>query len=190
MMEQGHVTGLELDPEALEIACRSAHEMGLEGIVEFISAQRDRIPVPDSNNDALVSEFIVYPTSTPTEISQAEMARVLKPGGRMILTDVILTRPLPSAVRQELGAIGLDYLCEGTPQTFRSWMADAGLTNIQVHDLTSTLRIVWENRSSTDLATVHQPGYSYLLHDPQIGLEKTIYYLYIYGEKPKAHHSG
>ncbi len=80
-MEQGHVTGLELDQEALDIARRSAHEMGLEQVVEFFPAERDRIPMPDYSYDALVSEFIVYPTSIPTKIGQAEMARLLKPGG-------------------------------------------------------------------------------------------------------------
>ena len=101
-MEQGKVTGLELDQEALEIARRSAHEMGLEGMVEFLPAEKEHLPMLDASFDALVSEFIVYPTSTPTEIGQAEMARVLVPGGKMILTDVIVTRPLPQPVRQEL----------------------------------------------------------------------------------------
>jgi SAM-dependent methyltransferase len=185
MMEQGHIVGLELDLDTLDIARRSAHEMGLDQVVQFITAEKDGIPLPDSSYDALVSEFIAYPTSTPTEIGQLEMARVLKPGGKMILTDVILTSPLPPLIRQELATIGLDYLCDGTPDNFRVWMAEAGLTNIEVRDLTSIVRQVWEERAAADLAPSHEKGYSLLLDDLHIGLGKTIFYLYVRGEKPE-----
>jgi len=186
MMEQGQVVGLELDLEALDIACRSVREMGLDQVVHFLPAEKDRIPLPDSSFDAVVSEFIVYPTSTPIDIGQVEMSRVLKPGGKMILTDVIATRPLPDYVRQELARIGLEYICDGIPGDFRRWMADAGLFNIEVRDLTSTVKMVWEDRSDTDMAISHQVGYSYLLEDPQVGLGKSISYIYVSGEKPKA----
>ena len=187
MMERGKVTGLELDPEALDLARRSAHEMGLEEVVEFLPAEKHNLPLIDGCYDALVSEFIVYPTSTPTEIGQAEMARVLVPGGRMILTDVIITRPLPQPIRQELTAIGLDYLCEGSPDEFRRWMADAGMINVEIIDLTPTVRTVWEFKRSADRSSQHQPGYFYLLDDPVWGLGKAIFYIYVCGDKPKKH---
>lgn len=185
MMEQGKVTGLELDPELLEIARRTTHEMGLEGVVEFLPAEKQRIPLPDASMDALVSEFIVYPTSTPTEIGQVEMARVLRPGGKIILTDVIITRRVVQPVREALQSIGLDYLCEATQADFRSWMAEAGLVNLQLLDLTPTLRNVWEYRRSSDRVSAHQAGYTTLLDDPHVGLGRAIFYLYLSGEKPK-----
>lgn len=184
MMERGHVTGMELDQASLDIARRSTYEMGLGQIVDFLPAEKQRILLPDSSFDALVSEFIVYPTSKPTEIGQPEMVRVLKPGGKLILTDVILTEPLPGQARQKLATIGLDYLCKGTLDDFRTWMADAGLIDVEVHDLTSTVRKVWEDRYAADFIPAHQPGYSYLLDDQQIGLGKTIFYIYVHGYKP------
>ena len=185
MMEIGKVTGLEFDPDSLELARRAAHEIGLEGMVEFLPAEQKSIPMPDASFDALVSEFIVYPTTSPTEIGQAEMGRVLAPGGKMILTDVIVTKRLPAQIRQELALIGLDYLCEATREDFRSWMTDAGLVNVETLDLTPTVRNVWENRRSIDLTAAHQPGYSYLLDNPAFGLGKAIFYIYVHGEKPK-----
>ena len=185
MMEQGQVIGLELDPESLDIARRSAGEMGLDQVVQFLPAEKDRIPFPDSSYDALVSEFIVYPTSTPIEIGQIEMARVLKPGGKIVLTEVIATRPIPSHARQDLAGIGLDYICDATLGDFRKWMTDAGLINIDVRDLTSTVKMVWEDRSDSDLVISHQAGYSYLLDNPQGGLGKAIFYISVSGEKPK-----
>ena len=186
LMEQGKVTGLELDQEALDISRHAAHEMGLESLVEFQPVEKQHIPLPDAVFDALVSEFIVYPTIAPTQIGQPEMARVLKPGGKMILTDVIVTKPLPPQVREELKMIGLDYLCEGTQADFRSWMEGAGLVNVEVLDLTPMVRTVWAVRREADLTDSHQLGYSYLLDHPEYGLGKSIYYVYIRGVKPNS----
>ena len=186
MMEKGKVTGVELNPESIEISRRATHEMGLDSMVEFIPAEMKHIPLVDATYDALVSEFIVYPTATPTQIGQPEMARVLKPGGRMILTNVIVTRPLPADVREKLEIIGLDYLCEGTPADFHKWMNEAGLINVAVLDLTTTLRSVWEARREVDRAPSHLAGYSYLLDHPQFGLGKAIFYVYVRGEKPES----
>jgi len=186
MMEVGRVIGLELDAEARMLAQKAAHEIGLEGMVEFVPAEKDYIPMIDECFDALVSDFIVYPTSAPTEIGQSEMARVLVPGGKMILTDVIVTKALDQAVRDELNVIGLDYLCEGTVDDFKRWMAEAGLINVKVQDLTSTLRQVWESRRDMDQISGHQTGYAYLLDNHSTRLGAAIHYIYVQGEKPKA----
>jgi hypothetical protein len=81
--------------------------------------------------------------------------------------------------------IGLDYLCEATQDDFRSWMTAAGLVNVEVLDLTSTVRGVWEYRRSVDLAATHQSGYSYLLDNQKYSLGKALFYIYVRGDKPK-----
>lgn len=184
MMETGKVTGLELDQESLAIAQRSAYEMGLKGMVEFLPAEVNHIPTPEASFDALISDFIVYPTSVPTEIGQSEMARVLVPGGRMILTDVVATVSQPAHIREELAIIGLDYLCDANFDDFRTWMTDAGLINVDVLDLTQTVRGVWEYRHTTDLSTAHHQGYSYLLNSQKYGLGSGLFYVYMRGDKP------
>lgn len=186
LMESGHVTGLELDFEALEVSRQSAHAMGLDSMADFLPAEKRHIPAPDASFDGLVSEFIVYPTTTPTEIGQVEMARLLRPGGRMILTDVIVTTPMSQEIRHELTSLGLDYLCEGTQTDFRAWMADAGLINVDVIDLTPTLRKLWDDKRQADKNPHHRQGYAYLLDDPLTSLGKSIFYIYVRGEKPKA----
>ncbi len=184
IMEQGKVVGIELDKESLEIARRTIHEMGLEGMVDFQPAQMDRIPQEDSSFDALVSEFVVYPTSTPSQVSQPEMARVLAPGGKMILTDVIVIHPIPSSAREALAQIGLDYLCEATISDFKRWMAEAGMTKVELLDLTPTVRKVWESRRDNDLSSSHEQGYATLLDNPATCLGRAIFYIYVRGDKP------
>lgn len=183
-MKRGKVIGLELDRQLLERARQQAKAQGVEDLVEFYPAEKTRIPFPDSTFDALVSEFILFPTPSPTEIGQPEMARVLKPGGRMALTDVIVTKSLPPNVRAALQAIGLDYLCEGTQDDFRHWMEEAGLTDVEVVDLTPAVRTVWEKRCQSLSAAEETIGFAYLLDDPHFRLGEAIFYLYVRGKKP------
>ncbi len=64
-------------------------------------------------------------------------------------------------------------------------MIDAGLVNVEVSDLTSTVRQVWESRRETDQSISHQRGYSYLLDDGNFSLGEAIFYMYVRGEKPQ-----
>jgi len=66
--------------------------------VKFRKAEKDRIPFPDGEFDALISESIVLPTSTPTSTRINEIANVLRKGGKLLLTDVIAIRDLPNYV--------------------------------------------------------------------------------------------
>jgi len=183
MAGSGKVVGLDLSDDLLESATRKAKAEGLEGVVQFQKAEKHRLPFPDKTFDALVSEFIVYPAPQITEIGQPEMARVLKPRGKMVLTDVIVTRPIAKKTEDALKAIGLDYLCQGTQDDFRRWMEDAGLVNIEILDFTPWLREVWEKRRERDASPGQEAGYFTLLEDPALQLGEVIFYIYVRGEK-------
>ena len=185
-MSQGHILGVELNEDLLKTAQLSAKEKQLGHIVEFRTTEKNRLRLPGGVFDGLVSEFIIFPTSVPTEIGQIEMARVLKPGGRMVITDIIITKPIAPEARKELNRIGLEYLCEGTADDFRSWMQEAGLADIEVMDLTPLVKTVWEQRRKQDIAPNHRFGYSLLLDDPSIKLGEGIFYIYVRGTKMAA----
>lgn len=184
IMKGGRVIGLELDETSLELAKRSLKEKGVKNI-EFRMAEKTRIPLPDGKFDALISEFIIFPTITPTEIGQSEMARVLKPGGSIIITDVILTRSMPQEYRTKLSTIGLDYLCEATQDDFKDWMVDAGLGKIEFVDFTPLVKTIWEKRRDQEISPEKIESYLLLLEDPTFKLEESIYYIYVQGKKEK-----
>ena len=104
----------------------------------------------------------------------------------MVITDVIITKPISPEVRRELGRVGLDYLCEGTADDFRGWMAAAGLIDIEVKDLTPVVRRVWERRRKLDPVLEHRAGYSLLLEDSPARLGAGLYYIYVRGTKRAA----
>jgi SAM-dependent methyltransferase len=185
-MTQGHILGVELNRELLESAQLSAKEKRLCHLTEFRETEKTRLTLPEGSFDGLISEFIIFPTPTPTEIGQPEMARVLKPGGKMMITDVIITKPLSAEARRELSLIGLDYLCEGTVEDFRGWMQDAGLTDIDVKDLTPMVKGVWELRRRQDPVLDHRIAYSLLFEDSPAKLGDGLYYIYVRGTKPAA----
>ncbi len=180
---QGQVVGLDLSDRLLAEARIRARESGLHRSVEFRKADMHRIPFPDGDFDALVSEFIVFPAPEVTQIDQPEMARVLKPGGEMVLTDVIVTRDIGREARDQFKSLGLDYLCEATPDDFRAWMTAANLSEVEWLDFTPTVRQIWEKRWSRDRSPARHGAYSLLLEDDDVGLGNALYYIYVRGVK-------
>lgn len=179
-----HVTGVELEPVLVNEARTAAVERGLSSRVEFFPTEKTRLPFPDHSFDALVSEFIIYPAPSPTEMGQREMARVLFPGGKMIITDVIVLQPIPAGLREELHQIGLDYLCNACMEDFHSWMEQAGLEKVEVKDLTALIRPLWEVRAQTDPVEAHRRSYSLLLEESPVQLGKGLFYIGVRGVKP------
>lgn len=184
-MKHGRIIGLELSEEMLQTAQKAAEQKHMDRTMEFHKAQKTRIPYLDESFHALVSEFIVFPTTLPTEIGQPEMARVLKPGGKIVLTDVIVTRPVSRDLRTQLQNIGLDYLCEATKDDFRNWMGDAGLARVEVIDFTPVVKRVWEQRQESAQSPEQRRTYRLLLDDPEFRLGKAIFYIYVRGEKTR-----
>jgi ubiquinone/menaquinone biosynthesis C-methylase UbiE len=178
--------GVERSRALLHQAKARAQKEAETGRVDFRGSPKRHLAFANEVFDALVSEFVIYPTPLPTEIGQPEMARVLKPGGTMIITDVVLTRPVSPAQRRALRQIGVNYLCEARVTDFEDWMRDACLERIEVADITPTLRRVWLQRQSRDLQTNHQAGYALLLEDQALQLGQGSFYIYAKGVKPPA----
>ncbi len=87
-------------------------------------------------------------------------------------------------MRRALAQVGLTYLCEATPEDFRQWMTEAGLTEVRVVDVTPYARRAWEWRREHDPQGASKPGYRYLLEDQRFALGKGLFYIYVTGKKP------
>lgn len=93
----GHVIGLDLLPEMCERAREHAAAIGLT-TVEFIEGEMEAIPLPDDSVDAVVSNGVINLSARKMR-ALFECARVLRPGGQLVLTDVTLDeRALPPEV--------------------------------------------------------------------------------------------
>jgi arsenite methyltransferase len=98
----GKAYGLDMTEEMLQLARRNAEEAGA-GNVEFLKGQIEAIPLPARTVDVVISNCVVN-LSTDKPAVFAETYRVLKPGGRIGITDVVAEDQLSPADRAERGA--------------------------------------------------------------------------------------
>jgi SAM-dependent methyltransferase len=126
----GKVIGVDMTPEMLEKARENARRGGF-GNVEFRRGEIEDLPVDDGTIDAVISNCVIN-LSTDKKRVFREIARVLKPGGRVMIADMALKRELPPSVREDIksyvgcvsGAVPVDE--------YRSLLVEAGLKDVRI----------------------------------------------------------
>lgn len=98
----GQVIGVDMTPQMLERARKNAASAG-HGNVDFREGRLEALPVDDGSVDAVTSNCVINLVPDKTAVFK-EIARVLKPGGRMVVSDIVLERALPEAVRADIAA--------------------------------------------------------------------------------------
>ena len=98
--DDGQVVGVDMTPAMLERAKRAADEMGARS-VEFREGYMETLPVPDGWADVVISNGVLNLTPDKAKVI-GEMARVLKPGGRLQIGDIAIDKPVPEAAKQQI----------------------------------------------------------------------------------------
>lgn len=128
--KEGHVIGVDMTPEMLEKARAGAARMGFTQ-VEFRAGRLEALPVDAASVDAVTSNCVINLVPDKPAVFR-EIARVLKPGGRLVVSDIVLERPLPEALAADLlGYVGCISGAEQKASYF-SGLAEAGLGDIEV----------------------------------------------------------
>ncbi|MGD1148522.1 MAG: arsenite methyltransferase [Thermoanaerobaculaceae bacterium] len=100
--ESGRVIGVDMTHEMLDRARRNAAEDGYTN-VEFRLGEIENLPLADCTADMVISNCVIN-LSTDKPRVFGEALRVLKPGGRLMVSDLVLARPLPESVRRSVEA--------------------------------------------------------------------------------------
>ncbi|MCX8140056.1 MAG: arsenite methyltransferase [Gemmataceae bacterium] len=128
----GKAIGIDMTPEMIERARRNAARVGLENVA-FYQATLDALPLPDASADCLISNCVI--NLVPDKAAAfREMYRVLKPGGRIAISDIALKRPLPPELARSVAAL---VGCIAGALTFEEYirlLQDAGFVQVQVLD--------------------------------------------------------
>ena len=96
----GAVVGVDMTPAMLEKARGAADESGLDN-VEFREGYAEQLPVPDGWADVVISNGVLN-LVPDKRAALHEMARVLKPGGRLQIGDILVDREVPMAAKQDI----------------------------------------------------------------------------------------
>jgi arsenite methyltransferase len=128
----GKAIGLDMTDEMLELARTNAAEAGVDN-VEFVKGYIEDIPLPDSTVDVVISNCVINLAADKRKVL-AEAARVLRPGGRFAVSDVIADPDMDEATRADMQQWTGCVAGALTREEFEQSLADAGLADIEVRE--------------------------------------------------------
>jgi SAM-dependent methyltransferase len=126
----GKAYGLDMTDEMLALARENQRKAGSEN-VEFLKGEIENIPLPDDSVDVVISNCVINLSADKDRVLR-EAFRVLKPGGRLAVSDVVTRGEVPAKVRENMllwvgciaGALG--------DEQYRSKLAGAGFAGIEI----------------------------------------------------------
>ena len=119
-----------MTPAMLSKARRNAERAG-HANVEFRLGQIEALPVADASVDLIISNCVVNLSPEKPRVF-AEAFRVLKPGGRLAISDVVATRPLPDEIRAQLPLIGACIGGAELVDELREMLVAAGFKRVDI----------------------------------------------------------
>jgi arsenite methyltransferase len=126
----GKAYGLDMTDEMLALANENKRKAGAEN-VEFLKGENESIPLPDKSVDVIISNCVIN-LSADKDLVLREAFRVLKPGGRFAVSDVVTRGAIPDEIRQKV-LLWVGCIAGALDETeYRSKLKAAGFEQIEV----------------------------------------------------------
>jgi SAM-dependent methyltransferase len=128
--ESGHVIGVDMTPEMVERARSSAKRMNIAN-VEFRQGLLEQMPVETDSVDVAISNCVINLAPDKARVFQ-EAFRVLKPGGKLAVSDIVTDGPLPEPIKKSMSAWAGCIAGALDVKEYQAAMAAAGFTDISI----------------------------------------------------------
>jgi arsenite methyltransferase len=128
----GQAIGLDMTDEMLELARRNAADAGVEN-VRFVKGYLEEIPLPDASVDVVISNCVINLTADKRRVLR-EAARVLRPGGRFAVSDVIADEDMDADTRADMRQWTGCIAGALTRPEFEQALADAGMVDVEIRE--------------------------------------------------------
>jgi ubiquinone/menaquinone biosynthesis C-methylase UbiE len=127
----GRAVGLDMTDEMLELARRNAATAGVDN-VEFLKGYLEDIPLPDGSVDVVISNCVIN-LAADKNVVLAEAARVLRPGGRLAVSDVIADEDMDQMTKADMAEWTGCIAGALTEAEFTRALTTAGFADIEIH---------------------------------------------------------
>jgi ubiquinone/menaquinone biosynthesis C-methylase UbiE len=128
----GKAYGLDMTDEMLDLARRNQREANIEN-VEFVKGTIEDVPLPDSSIDLIISNCVINLSGDKPSVFR-EAARVLRPGGRFAVSDVIADPDMEDATKRDMAEWTGCIAGALTEDEFRRELAAAGFEEIEIQE--------------------------------------------------------
>jgi SAM-dependent methyltransferase len=136
----GRVIGVDMTPEMLAKARKNAERHGADN-VEFREGLIEALPIEDESVDVIISNCVINLSPDKAAVFR-EAYRVLRPGGRLAVSDIVLTKPLPPVVSENLAAYVGCIAGAALKDDYLAMMRDAGFDQKPEVELKSALEVL------------------------------------------------
>jgi SAM-dependent methyltransferase len=126
----GKAYGLDMTDEMLDLARENQRRSGLSN-VEFLRGEIERIPLPSRSVDVIISNCVINLSADKPRVLR-EAFRVLTPGGRFAVSDVVLRGNVPAEIRASIGLFTGCVAGALTEAEYRTFLADAGFVDVDI----------------------------------------------------------
>jgi len=146
--ETGKVIGVDMTPDMVTKARMNAEKVGTKN-VEFRLGEIENLPVADNSTDIIMSNCVI--NLSPDKLSVYRDAfRILKPGGRLAIADIVATAPLPEKVQKNLALVSACVGGAATIDDIVDTLKEAGFVDIKVQPKDESRELIraWDPNKS------------------------------------------
>jgi arsenite methyltransferase len=126
----GYVIGVDMTHEMLKKARESTAKIGAKN-VEFRLGELEHLPIADNTADVILSNCVINLVPDKRQVFR-EAFRTLKPGGRLAISDIVNSAPLPAQLQIDSALICGCVAGAATADQIETWLSDAGFVDIRV----------------------------------------------------------